>query len=73
MNFAQLDYRITRNLQAIADQKKKLVRDLKLIRDNRLYLEKGYFTFKDYCNGELAHRGGYARVQNPFNEVGEQC
>lgn len=70
-NFVAHNKRIEQKLSAISQEENKLREKLKLVKDNQLYLEKGYFTFPSYCNGEFTQWGGYSRVERLFEQGGE--
>ncbi|ALF55736.1 hypothetical protein ACX27_27410 [Nostoc piscinale CENA21] len=69
-DFSTRDRNINQKFFALSAESKELRENLKLMRDSKLYLEKGYFTFQDYCDAELARFGGYSRVERLLGQEG---
>lgn len=70
---ALLDSRIKANSQIAAESLVAVGRDLKAMRDEKLYSELGYESFEDYCNvkAHISLRGAYNFIK-AYETYGDQ-
>lgn len=69
----RLDSRINANAEVAAESIGKMGRDLKAMRDERLYIELGCETFEDYCNirTPIGQRQAYNFIKS-YEKYGER-
>lgn len=69
----RLDSRINSNAEVAAESIGKMGRDLKAMRDERLYIELGCETFEDYCNTRtpIGQRQAYNFIKS-YEKYGER-